>query len=177
MGATSSSRSSPTTTDRLAVARIIGPKGLSGAVRLELVTDWPEEQIVAGAELWLEGDDEPVRVTRVERGGRVLAVHLDRLGSREAAEAVVGRYLEAPAAPLPADTYFWHDLIGLRVEDEHGSVIGELVEIFRAGGNEVYRVVGPEGERLVPALRSAISRIDLEQGRMVLAPDDAEEVR
>lgn len=177
MGVTSSSRSSPTPTDRLAVARIIGPKGLTGAVRLELVTDWPEEQIVAGAELWLEGDPEPMQITRVESGGRVPVVHLDRLASREAAEAVVGRYLEAPAAPLPEDTYFWHDLIGLRVEDERGEVIGELAEIFRAGGNEVYRVVGPSGERLVPALRSAIREIDLDAGRMVLAPDDAEEVR
>ncbi len=177
MAATSSSRSSPTPSDRLAVARIIGPKGLTGAVRLELVTDWPEVQIVAGAELWLEGEPEPLRVTRVERGGRVPVVHLDRLTSRDAAEAVVGRYLEAPTAPLPAGTYFWHDLIGLRVEDEDGSSIGELVEIFRAGGNEVYRVVGPGGERLVPALRSAIRQIDLESGRMVLAADDAEEVR
>ncbi|HEU5325532.1 MAG TPA: ribosome maturation factor RimM [Candidatus Limnocylindria bacterium] len=177
MGATSSSRSSPTPTDRLAVARIIGPKGLEGAVRLELVTDWPEEQIVVGAALWLDGETEPMRVTRVERGGRVLVVHLDGLVSREAAEAMVGRYLEAPAPSLPADTYFWHDLIGLRVEDERGAVIGELVEIFRAGGNEVYRVIGPDGERLVPALRSAIRDIDLDGGRMVLAPDDAEEVR
>lgn len=173
----SSSRSSPTPTDRLAVARIIGPKGLTGGVRLELVTDWPEEQIVVGAELWLDGDIEAMRVTRVERGGRVPVVHLDRLASREAAAAVVGRYLEAPAAPLPEDTYFWHDLIGLRVEDERGTVIGELVEIFRAGGNEVYRVVGPDGERLVPALRSAVREIDLEGRRMILTPDEAEEVR
>jgi ribosomal 30S subunit maturation factor RimM len=51
------------------------------------------------------------------------------------------------------------------------------VEVFRAGGNEVYRIVGPAGERLVPALRSAVHRIDLEAGLMVVAPDEAEEVR
>jgi ribosomal 30S subunit maturation factor RimM len=55
--------------------------------------------------------------------------------------------------------------------------VGELVEVFRAGGNEVYRIVGPTGERLVPALRSAVQRIDLEAGVMVVAPDEAEEVR
>ena len=55
--------------------------------------------------------------------------------------------------------------------------MGELVEIFRAGGNEVYRVLGPAGERLIPALRSAVREIDLERGVMVVADDEAEEVR
>ena len=45
------------------------------------------------------------------------------------------------------------------------------------GGSEVYRVVGPGGERLVPALRTVVERIDLEQGVIVIAEDDAEEVR
>jgi hypothetical protein len=49
--------------------------------------------------------------------------------------------------------------------------------VFRAGGAEVYRVVGERGERLVPALRSAVLRIDLEGNVMVIARDDAEEVR
>jgi ribosomal 30S subunit maturation factor RimM len=63
------------------------------------------------------------------------------------------------------------------VEAADGAPIGELIEIFRAGGNEVYRVVGPEGERLVPALHSAIASIDLAAGRMVLTDAEAEEVR
>jgi ribosomal 30S subunit maturation factor RimM len=38
-------------------------------------------------------------------------------------------------------------------------------------------VVGPAGERLVPALRSVVERVDLDAGLMVVAPDDAEEIR
>ena len=68
-------------------------------------------------------------------------------------------------------------IIGLRVESPDGEAVGELVEIFRAGGNEVYRIVGPAGERLVPALRSAVQRIDLAAGVMIVAPDEAEEIR
>lgn len=55
--------------------------------------------------------------------------------------------------------------------------MGELVEVFRAGGGEVYRVVGPDGERLVPALRAVVLEVDLEANRMIIAADDAEEVR
>jgi ribosomal 30S subunit maturation factor RimM len=67
--------------------------------------------------------------------------------------------------------------VGLDVVDAQGAAIGELVEVFRAGGNEVYRIVGPAGERLVPALRSMVLDVDLAAGRMTVAPEDAEEVR
>jgi 16S rRNA processing protein RimM len=177
MAGTSSSRSSPTPTDRrLAVARILGPKGLAGAVRVEVLTDWPD-RLAAGAELWLEGATQPMRIARIETGGRSTVLHLEGIGDRAAAETLVGRYLEAPARTLPDDAYYWDDLVGLRVEEEDGTPVGELVEVFRAGGAEVYRVVGDQGERLVPALRSAVVRIDLEANVMVIAPDEAEEVR
>ena len=104
-------------------------------------------------------------------------IHLDGVDSREAAEALAGRYLEVPSRELEAGSYYWDDLVGLRVEDPDGEPLGEVVEVFRAGGNEVYRVVGPAGERLIPALRSVVERIDLEAGVMVVAPDEAEEVR
>jgi len=177
MGGTSSSRSFPTPTDRrLAVARIIGAKGLAGAVRVELVTDWPE-RLVPGTELWLEGDPAPMRITRLETGGRATVLHLDGVTDRNAAEQLAGRYLEAPASDLPESSYYWADLIGLRVVEPDGTEVGELVEIFRAGENEVYRIVGEAGERLIPALKTAVVEIDLEERRMVVAPEDAEEVR
>ena len=176
MAGTSSSRSSPTPSDRrLAVARILGAKGLAGAVRVELLTDWPE-RIAPGTELWLEGQDEPMRIRRVESGGRATVLHLESVDSREAAERLAGRYLETNARALPDGSYFWDDLVGMRVERADGAAVGVLVEVFRAGGNEVDRVVGPAGERLIPALRSTVLRIDVPGRLMVVAADDAEEV-
>jgi 16S rRNA processing protein RimM len=142
---------------------------------VEVLTDWPE-RLEAGAEVWPDGADRPLRILRAETGGRVPVLYLEGIESREAAETLVARYLEAPHRDLDEGTYFWDDLVGLRVESADGTLVGELVEIFRAGGNEVYRIVGPAGERLVPALRSAVERIDLAAGLMVVVADDAEEV-
>jgi 16S rRNA processing protein RimM len=155
---------------------VLGAKGLKGGLRVEILTDWPE-RLEPNAEVWPEGESDGRRISRVESGGRVPVLHLDGIESREAAEALTGRYLEVPTRTLEAGSYYWDDLIGLRVEGPDGAHIGELVEVFRAGGNEVYRVVGPEGERLVPALQSVVQRIDLAAGVMVVAPDEAEEVR
>lgn len=127
--------------------------------------------------MWLDGDSAPLRIDRIEAGGRTLVVYLEGIATREAADATVGRYLEMPPHQLPEDAYYWDDLVGLEVRDPRGGVVGELVEIFRAGENEVYRIVGPGGERLVPALKSVVLEIDLPAGRMTVADDDADEVR
>lgn len=160
----------------MAVARVLGAKGLMGGIRVELLTDVPE-RVVAGAEVWLEAAEAPIRIERVESGGRVPALYLAGVATREAAEELTDTYLEAPARDLGDDEFYWDDLVGLRVEEPGGAHVGELVEVFRAGGNEVYRIVGESGERLVPALRSSVLSIDLGAKRMVVAPEEAEEVR
>jgi 16S rRNA processing protein RimM len=146
-------------------------------LRVEVLTDYPD-RVAPGEAVWLEGSDEAHRIASVESGGRATVVYLEGVGTREAAEALAGRYLETPARTLDAGEYYWHDLIGLRVIEPDGAEVGELVEVFRAGANEVYRVVATDGtERLVPALRRSVHDIDLERRVMTVAADDAEEVR
>jgi len=62
------------------------------------------------------------------------------------------------------------------VVDEAGVELGRLVEIFRAGENEVYRVMGDDGETLIPALHDVVRSIDLPTGRIVVRYED-EEIR
>lgn len=173
MAGTLSWRSSATS-ERLAVARVVRAKGLAGALRIEPLTDHPE-RLVAGESLWVEGEAEPRRILEAAWGGRVPVLQLEGIGDRSAAERMVGRYLEAPASPLAPDAYYWHQLIGLSVADEAGTELGTVVEVFRAGENEVYRIEGPAGEILVPALRQVVRAIDVEAKRMVVHYE-AEEV-
>ncbi|HEY7846674.1 MAG TPA: ribosome maturation factor RimM [Candidatus Limnocylindria bacterium] len=163
----SSWRSSPTS-DRLAAARILGPKGLSGAMRLEVLTD-RDDRLIVGAELYVEGETSPRRIDQIERGGRVPVVRLEGISGREAVAALVGRYLEVEAEPLPEGHFYWHELVGLRVRDDAGRELGTLVEIFRAGENEVYRVEADgRPDVLLPALRDVVREIDLANGTMTV---------
>lgn len=154
------------------MARVLGAKGLAGAMKVELLTDWPE-RLEVGAELYVEHEADSRRITDLELGGRVPAIRLEGIEDREAATGIVGRHLEVVARTLPEGSYYWHELVGLRVVDEAGSDIGRVAEIFRAGGNEVYRVTGPRGELLIPALRSTVARIDTEAGVMVVRLSEA----
>jgi 16S rRNA processing protein RimM len=154
---------------------VLGAKGLRGAVRIEPLTD-RVDRFEIGATLFLDGEDEARRVVASEPAGRSPVVVLDGIGSREQAEGLAGRYLEVVAEALPEGTYYWHQLVGLAVTDEAGQELGEVVEVFRAGENEVYRVEGPAGEMLLPSLREVVRAIDLEKGVMVVRYAD-EEVR
>lgn len=146
---------------------MLGAKGLAGAVRIEPLTDAPD-RLVVGAELYLEGEDAPRALTAVETGGRVPVVALDGIADRDAAQALAGRYLEVEAVSLPAGRWYWHEIVGLRVRDEAGDDLGTVVEVFRAGENEVYRIEGPGGELLVPALRDVVLDLDVAAGSMTI---------
>jgi 16S rRNA processing protein RimM len=175
MGGTSSWRSSPTS-ERLAAARVIGAKGLAGAMRVEVLTDRPE-RLREGALLFLEGEELPRRIAEVEGGGRVPVIRLQDVESREQAESLRGRYLEVEPEPLPEGSYYWHQIVGLQVQDDAGQALGTVVEVFRAGENEVYRVESASGdELLLPALRSVVLDINTEAGTMTVHYE-AEEVR
>jgi len=169
-----SSWRSSATTERLAIARVLRPKGLAGAIRIEPLTDRPD-RLGAGETIWVEGEAEPRQILEAAWGGRVPVLLLEGVTDRSAAERLAGRYLEAPASPLAAGSYYWHELIGLAALDEQGTELGHVVEIFRAGENEVYRIEGSSGELLIPALRDVVRSIDLETRRMIVRYE-AEEV-
>lgn len=175
MAAMSSSRSSPTSSERLAVGLVVGVKGLRGALKIEPLTD-RDDRLDPGASVYLEGEPGPRRITGGEASRRVRVITLEGVGSREAAESLVGTYLEVDPEPLPEGTYYWHELLGIGVQDEQGNDLGVIEEVFRAGENEVYRVAGEGGELLIPALRDVVKDLDIPRRRMVVRLDE-EEVR
>jgi 16S rRNA processing protein RimM len=145
-------------------------------VRIEVLTD-RDDRLTAGSRLFLEGESTQRQLLEVQLGGRVPVLRLEGVDSRDAAERLLGRYLEVEAEPLPDGALYWHQIVGLAVRDESGRELGQVVEVFRAGENEVYRVE-KEGEPdlLLPALRDVIRAIDLEAGRMTVRYE-VEEIR
>ena len=154
---------------------MVGVKGLRGQLKVEPLSD-REERLQAGAEVFLEGEAQPRLISETEDQRRVRVVALDGVTSREAAERLVGRYLEIEPPELPPGSHYWHELIGITVFDPAGRELGRIVEVFRAGENEVYRVVGEGDEILVPALREVVTELDVAARSMVVRLE-TEEIR
>jgi 16S rRNA processing protein RimM len=151
----------------------MGVRGLKGDLRVLSLTDAPD-RLAVDQLVVVEGETSPRRIVAVGQSKHGPVLRLEGVADRDGASALIGRHLSAPEAPaaLPAGTYWWHELEGLDVVTDAGEVIGRLEEVFRAGPNEVYRVVGPEGEVLVPALHAVVTDIDLATGRMTIRDPD-----
>lgn len=157
--------------ERVAVGLVRGLHGLRGAVRIEVLSDEPE-RFAVGSVLYAEGNDLPLTVSWTGPAKPGLLVRFDGLPTRESVEHLRDRYLEVvPEAPLPEGTWYWHQIRGLAVSTIAGEDLGTVVDVFRAGGGEVYVVRGGRlGEIMVPAVRSVVVELDPDAGRLVIDP-------
>jgi 16S rRNA processing protein RimM len=145
--------------ERLVVARVRGFHGLRGTVRLESLTDRPETRFAVGKLLFLEGSDTRLTVAESQPDTLGWRVRFSEVADRTAAERLRDVYLEAVVAPgeeLPRGEFYWHQVVGSAVADVDGTVLGEVVDVYRAGGAEVLLVRGPRGEIDVPVVRSVV---------------------
>jgi 16S rRNA processing protein RimM len=159
---------------RLAVGLVRGLHGLRGMVRIEVLTDRPEQRLVPGARLFLESEQRPMTIAEAEpvADGPGWWLSLREIRSRTAAERLRDRYLEVEvdrAADLEAGQAYWHEIIGSEVLGAEGRSLGRVVDIYRAGESEVYVVRGePVGEFDLPAVRGIVTEFAPERGRIVV---------
>ena len=89
-------------------------------------------------------------------------------------ERLRDRYLEIedPREPPEPGRWFFHELQGLAVASTTGEALGEIVDIYRAGGAEVFIVRGPRGEFDVPGVRGIVAELAPDRGLMVVDLDN-----
>jgi len=160
------------------VALVRGVHGLRGAVRVEVLTDRPEDRFRPGAVLFREGSDDPLTVASgaAVSDGPGWRLRFAEVPNRAVAEGLRGAYLVADARtaePLPRGHYYWHEVVGSTVRDLRDRELGVVADVYRAGDAEVFVVRGaPFGEFDVPAVR-AVVRIFAPKRREIVVDTDA----
>ena len=161
--------------DRLVVGLVRGVHGLRGAVRIEVLTDRPDERFARGATLHREGSDDVLTVVSGEAipDGPGWRVRFAEVPDRTAAETLRGAYLEADAAAeLPRGEYYWHEVIGASVRDLKDRELGVVHDVYRVGEAEVLVVRGEaHGEFDLPAVRAFIRIFAPKRGEIVVDAD------
>ncbi len=150
----------------LVIGQVVGVRGLGGELKVRIETDDPErfldlEWVYLGEEL----ERRRVKSARLFKGSAL--VQLAGVTDRDAAEAYRGQYVRMAiedVPPLAEGEYFFHQIEGLRVRTDTGEELGRVREILQTGANDVYVVMGPEGELLLPAIQEVILKVDLENG-------------
>ena len=147
------------------------PHGLKGELLVSLETDFPE-RLVKGARFYLGDEHQPVTIRTSRQHAEGLLLSLEEFPDKPSVEGLhnlplYSKITEAPA--LPAGQYYQHQLLGLKVVEESGEVLGTLSKIFNTGASDIYVVRDDSGkEILLPAISDVIKRIELEQKRIVV---------
>jgi 16S rRNA processing protein RimM len=100
-------------------------------------------------------------------------VQLSGVGTRDQAEELRGYLLEAADGEVLRDddeSFFLHEIIGLRVVTSEGKELGEITEVLQSGAADVYVIKGKQGEILIPAIGEVVQKIDLPVGVMTITP-------
>src|SRR5690554_4401580 len=74
-------------------------------------------------------------------------------------------------ADLGQEEYYYHQLIGLKVVQTNGNIIGKVVDIQDVPQGEILVIEKKDGkQRLVPFVDSFINNIDLKKQEIVIIP-------
>ena len=162
----------------LMIGQIVKPQGVRGELKIAPATDDPQ-RFCELPHVFLDEKGEKKRKVlsgRVREGFAFLT--LEGINDRDQAEALRNVFLyidRENAVPLPEGRYYISDLIGMDVKDENGSLLGKLVDVFQAGGNDVYEVRGSRVFRF-PALKKAILSTDVENAVMMLSSPELSQI-
>jgi 16S rRNA processing protein RimM len=162
----------------LTVGRAVKAHGVTGEVVVEVRTDDPEIRFAPGAALRAKGSDGHERNYVVEavrvHGGRLL-VRFGGVADRDAAEALKGSRFVIDSEDLPPidepDTYYDHQLEGLRVRTTAGRDIGAVAEVLHTAAGELLAVNrGEAGELLVPFVSAIVTSVSLDSRIVEIDP-------
>ena len=143
------------------VGRVGRPHGVDGAFFVEN----PSARagvFTSGAMLYAGGEPATVVASRHGSGGRPV-IRLDRHVER-GAELAVAR------ATLPElsdeDEFYAFQLVGLRVEEEGGRLLGRVREVLQYPANDVLEL---DSGVSLPLVEACVQQVDLTGGRIVVA--------
>jgi len=159
---------------------VVRPQGLKGEIKIQPWTD--------DAEQWLDfshclrkkhGEVKNCEILSVREQTGFIFARIEGVNTREDAEAMRGEvlFIERSCLPEPEDgAYFIVDLIGCKVVDDEGHELGVMKDVLPYPANDVYVVRTPRGDKYVPALKTVLKDVDLQEKRITFVASRLREV-
>jgi 16S rRNA processing protein RimM len=144
-------------------------------MRVEVLTDRPDDRFVVGGRLFPEGSAAGLTIVEARPANPGWVLRFREVPTRQAAEAYRLAYLEIEAGPtdaLPSEAFFWHEMVGVPVRDPGGAPLGVVRDVYRTGGADVLEVVGgPRGDFDLPIARPFTLVLAPRDGAIVADPE------
>ena len=159
------------------VGTIQGAKGMSGEMKVSLITAHPTH-LLSLESIYLNIADSSSMLYTIDKAkwdGSKLTIKLHGVDDRNTAEALRGAKMIIPedaAYKVGEDEYFIEDLVGMNVVDTSGTNLGKIKEVLNYPAHDVYVISKDDSEILIPAVHEYIQEIDMHTGTIMISPID-----
>jgi 16S rRNA processing protein RimM len=161
-------------TEWATIGKIVAPFGVRGELKVLSLTDIPD-RFAQLKTIFLGPEHIPYKINAVRPyKGDMVILKLEGLDDATTVEALRSLDLSIPLdklAKLPQDSYYQHDILGMRVVTLAGREVGTIIDIMATGSNDVYVVRGEDASQiLLPAIKDVVKQVDLIRQMMYIEP-------
>jgi len=156
--------------DYVTIGKLLVPFGYQGRLKVEILTAFPA-RFIKGARVFISSKEMVISFFNPYKNSAIIG--FEEIDTLEQANDLREALIKIPAKELmdlPEDSYYHHDIIGLKVKTVGGEVLGIITQVLTTGGNDVYIAKGVDGELLIPAVKDVVLSIDKEKGDMLIEP-------
>ncbi len=162
--------------DYVVVAKVVSTHGIKGDLKLYPLTDFAKIRFKAGKvfELYNEETKEIKEVTcsSFKTSSKFLVVHFNEIITPEEGicfQNYLVRMKSDNVHHLPKDTYYYKDLIGLKVYLENDELYGEVIDITSNGPQDLLRLkLLNNKETLIVFVNAMIKEVDIKNKKIIL---------
>lgn len=161
-------------TEWATIGKIVAPFGIRGELKVFSLSDIPDRFAQLDS-VFVGPDYMPRKISAVRPyKGDMLILKFVGIDDATTADTLRNADLSIPLdklAKLPPNSYYQHDILGLRVATLNGREIGTIIEIMETGSNDVYVVKGEDKQQiLLPAIKDVVKQVDLIRRMMYIEP-------
>lgn len=151
------------------LGKISGFFGVKGWVKLFSYTR-PRIGISEYNRFYLGDAKTAITFTQIKESAKHIVGHIEGIDTRDDAMRFQEQVLYIKREDLPQldNEYYWHELIGLTVTNQHGQLLGKITEMMETGANDVIVIQDDNGkETLIPYVMSRfVLSVDMMAGEM-----------
>lgn len=156
----------------LSVGQIINIHGFRGEVKVYPLTN-DMERFSKLKQVYVETQDglKSYDVQSVKYLKNTVVLKLKGVDTEDAANKLRSCYVNVDrqkAVKLPKDNFFICDLIECEVYDLNGALLGTITDVMQTGSNDVFVVKTDKKEILIPALKSIVKEVDIDNRKVVV---------
>ena len=163
----------------MTVGKLVAPHGLSGEIKVNPLSDFPERFTQSGKR-WLQKtkDHEPYEIEllsgRQLPGKKIFVLHFAGVNNRTEAELLIGNNLLVPTSQRPKlakGEFHFLDLVGLEARLSPDEPAIGKVSNLRSAGNDLLEIELTEGRKvLIPLVQEIVPLIKVKEGWLLLTP-------